>query len=169
MSLSYLSYNKIIELNNIWQGNEMISRILQVVIVSMICVFSSLAIATEAQFKQVQLKQAIVGIWSHDLENTNYSLVIEFHDNGSFDLLMYDRSNIAVFDMAVGNYYLKDNKLHTMLYSANGTLNHLQLYKEIQMNVLTIDQAGLKISDNGQELLYRLVSQKEQFTIDDYI
>lgn len=120
---------------------------------------------------EVELKQSIVGIWSHDLKGSNKSLVMEFHADGMMDIMIYDRFNIESFDVAVGKYYIKDNKINTMFFDASGTTPYFKLYDITEVKVIDISNTELKIQNNGKQITYKLMTQRNQqhFSHDDYI
>lgn len=118
------------------------------------------------------IKNSIVGIWSSDLESNTKSIVVEFHQNGDIDIMSYDRFNITKFDSAVGKYYIKDNKIQVMLYSAYGPSPYFELFKKVQLDYLDSDKDSLTVIENGKEVVYKLVTQRTSgkvFTLDEHI
>ncbi len=139
-----------------------------VILLSLLC-FSTLSIAqpfNSLNFKSDQMEE-LVGMWSHDMENDTKSMVVEFKRNGSFEMVIYDRFNIKTFDMAIGEYLIKDGKIYTVFYDVIGTKNLFKLNQltESELILVNEDQLILKdtssnAKDDASTKIFKLMSRR---------
>lgn len=115
-----------------------------------------------------EVNDALVGIWSHDIANSNRSIVIEFKKDGSFDTLVYDRFNIKKYDVAVGKYLIQNNKIYTVIYGASGSKNYHQLDQIFESSIVSVSDDKLILANQKGKQEFTLISRRK-FTLEESI